>query len=112
MCSFILVPAIAPPLEVLLINGSPRVSESSVEAEFVTSRPVATARCFFRSRGQRMYKDCMLHYAQFWLFSHVLLPGSNGRVLFSDLKSDRYILKISARNKLLDAVSFKTVVNI
>ncbi|CAI8051659.1 hypothetical protein GBAR_LOCUS28289, partial [Geodia barretti] len=42
------VPASVPPLEVVLTGGSPRVHESSVEAEFLTTRPVTGVRCFLQ----------------------------------------------------------------
>ena len=47
-----------PALEVLLINGFPRVGEDYIEAEFVTTRPVAGVRCFLRYENHRDYKDC------------------------------------------------------
>ena len=52
------VPASVPPLEVVLTGGSPRVNESSVEAEFVTTRPVTGVRCFLRYENKNDYKDC------------------------------------------------------
>ena len=51
----------APPLQVKLINDSPRVAsgiQGSVEAEFTISRPVAGVRCFLRSQYGRNVKDC------------------------------------------------------
>ena len=50
--------ASVPPLEVVLTGGSPRVNESSVEAEFVTTRPVTGVRCFLRYENKNDYKDC------------------------------------------------------
>ena len=52
------VQASVPPLEVVLTGGSPRVTESSVEAEFVTTRPVTGVRCFLRYENKNDYKDC------------------------------------------------------
>ena len=55
-----------PPLEVDLINDSPRVagvaggSQGSVEAEFTVSRPVAGVRCILRSKYDRKVKHCEL----------------------------------------------------
>ena len=40
------------------VNDSPRVVQDSVEAEFVTSRPVVGATCFLRSPTDRSYEDC------------------------------------------------------
>ena len=54
------VVASVPPLQVILIEGYPRVIGNSVEAEFVTSRPVAGARCFLRYLNRRVYKDCKI----------------------------------------------------
>ena len=47
-----------PPLMVHFVNDSPRVVQDSVEAEFVTSRPVVGATCFLRSPTDRSYEDC------------------------------------------------------
>ena len=52
-----------PPLEVDLINDSPRVaggSRGSVEAEFTVSRPVGGVRCLLRSKYAREVKQCEL----------------------------------------------------
>ena len=38
------------------------------------------------------------------------LQGSNGSVVFTGLKKGRYILKIFARNKLLDVAALKMVI--
>ena len=40
------------------MNGSPRIVGNSVEAEFVTTRPVAGVRCFLRSQQDRIWQDC------------------------------------------------------
>ena len=56
------VPANVPPLEVVVIIGFPRVIESSVEVEFVTTRPVTSATCYLRYEHRRQYRDCMLHH--------------------------------------------------
>ena len=56
------VPAEVPPLGVHLMNGSPQVTESSVEAEFEVTRPVAGVRCFLRSKTSRTWKDCKISY--------------------------------------------------
>jgi hypothetical protein len=89
------VPASVPPLEVILTGGSPRVTESSVEAEFVTTRPVTGVRCFLRYENKNDYKDC-----------------SSGSVSFTGLKPGRYVLKIFAYNKLTDVAAIKRVVNV
>ena len=47
-----------PPLMVHFVNDSPRVVQDSVEAEFVTSRPVVGVTCFLRSPTDRSYEDC------------------------------------------------------
>jgi hypothetical protein len=79
-----------PPLKVILINGSPHVTGSSVEAEFVTSRPVVGARCYLRSTADRLYKYC-----------------SSGRVTFTDLMPGHYVLKIQAYNRGSDVATAK-----
>ncbi|CAI8053959.1 P-selectin [Geodia barretti] len=89
------VQASVPPLEVVLTGGSPRVNESSVEAEFVTTRPVTGVRCFLRYENKNDYKDC-----------------SSGSVSFTGLKPGRYVLKIFAYNKLTDVAAMKRVVNV
>jgi hypothetical protein len=89
------VPASVPPLEVVLTGGSPRVTESSVEAEFVTTRPVTGARCFLRYENKNDYKDC-----------------SSGRVSFTDLSPGEYVLKIYAYNQQSDSATAKIVVTI
>ncbi|CAI8020173.1 hypothetical protein GBAR_LOCUS12069 [Geodia barretti] len=54
----------------LFYCGSPRVTESSVEAEFVTTRPVTGVRCFLRYENKNDYKDCssecVLHRTEAW----------------------------------------------
>ena len=45
-------------LEVYLINESPRVTASSIEAEFVVNGPVTGVRCFLRSQVDRLWQDC------------------------------------------------------
>ena len=68
------VQASVPPLEVVLTGGSPRVTESSVEAEFVTTRPVTGVRCFLRYENKNDYKDCKdkLFITHTSIFMHVL----------------------------------------
>jgi hypothetical protein len=82
-----------PPLEVILTSGSPRVTESSIEVEFDTTRPVTSVTCFLRYDNKRDYQDC-----------------TAGSVTFSDLKSGRYVLKVYARNKQTDFATTKMVV--
>ena len=53
------VSANVPPLEIHLLNGSPTFYEDSVEAEFITTRPVTRVRCFLRCYINSLYKDCM-----------------------------------------------------
>ena len=61
-------------LEVILTGGSPLVTESSVEAEFVTTRPVTGVRCFLRYENKNDYKDCKdkLFITRISIFMHVL----------------------------------------
>ena len=54
------VAAKVPPLEVILTSGSPYVTESSIEVEFDTTRPVTRVTCFLRYDNKRDYQDCML----------------------------------------------------
>ncbi|CAI8051650.1 hypothetical protein GBAR_LOCUS28281, partial [Geodia barretti] len=87
--------AFLPPLEVILSGGSPLVTESSVEAVFVTTRPVTGVRCFLRYENHNDYKDC-----------------SSGRVSFTDLSPGEYVLKIYAYNQQSDSATAKIVVTI
>ncbi|CAI8053261.1 hypothetical protein GBAR_LOCUS29129 [Geodia barretti] len=89
------VTAFLPHLEVILTGDSPRVTESSVEAEFVTTRPVTGVRCFLRYENKNDYKDC-----------------SSGRVSFTDLSPGEYVLKIYAYNQQSDSATAKIVVTI
>ena len=50
-----------PSLGVYLINGSPRVTNDSVEAEFQITRPVAGVRCFLRSQFDRIWQKCEVY---------------------------------------------------
>ena len=56
------VETMVPPIEVDLINDSPRVMSDdlpgSVMAEFRVSRPVAGVRCYLRSQYDRQVTDC------------------------------------------------------
>ncbi|CAI8019901.1 hypothetical protein GBAR_LOCUS11921 [Geodia barretti] len=89
------VTAFLPPLEIILNGGSPLVTESSVEAVFVTTRPVTGVRCFLRYDNKNDYKDC-----------------SSGRVSFTDLSPGEYVLKIYAYNQQSDSATAKIVVTI
>ena len=55
---FYTVAAKVPPLDIIVAVGSPRVTASSVEVEFVTTRPVIGARCFLRYENRNDYNDC------------------------------------------------------
>ena len=50
-----------PLLGVYLINGSPRVTNDSVEAEFRITRPVVGVRCFLRSQFDRIWQNCEVY---------------------------------------------------
>ena len=50
-----------PSLGVYLINGSPRVTNDSVEAEFQITRPVNGVRCFLRSQFDRIWQNCEVY---------------------------------------------------
>ena len=50
-----------PSLGVYLINGSPRVTNDSVKAEFQITRPVAGVRCFLRSQFDRIWQNCEVY---------------------------------------------------
>ena len=52
------VSAQVPPVGVYLINESPRVTDNSVQADFLLTRPVYGVRCFLRSKFDRIWKDC------------------------------------------------------
>ena len=41
-----------------MINESPRVTASSVEAEFEITGPVEGVRCFLRSQMDQLWRDC------------------------------------------------------
>ena len=41
-----------------MINESPRVTASSVEAEFEITGPVEGVRCFLRSQTDQLWRDC------------------------------------------------------
>ena len=67
------VAAKVPPLEVILTSGSPYVTESSIEVEFDTTRPVTRVTCFLRYDNKSDYQDCMLLlYSYTSNFQHVL----------------------------------------
>lgn len=67
---FFTVAAKVPPLDVIVAIGSPRVTASSVEVEFVTTRPVIGARCFLRYENRNDYKDCQSKLYFFQLLLH------------------------------------------
>ena len=60
-CYFFSVGAQVPSLGVYLINGSPRVTNDSVEAEFQITRPVTGVRCFLRSQFDRIWQNCEVY---------------------------------------------------
>ena len=66
-CTYYLFSVVAqvPSLGVYLINGSPRVSNDSVEAEFQITRPVVGVRCFLRSQFDRIWQNCEV-YIPIW----------------------------------------------
>jgi hypothetical protein len=84
------VVAQAPSLGVYLINGSPRVTNDSVEAEFQITRPVVGVRCFLRSQFDRIWQNC-----------------SSGRISFPNLKPGLYVLKVQAFNRKTDVTTVK-----
>ena len=62
LLTLMIVSTIVPKLRVNLISESPRLiaGNTSVEAEFEVSRPVAGVRCYLRSQTDRVYKNCKL----------------------------------------------------
>ena len=69
---FYTVAAEVPPLDVIVAIGSPRVTASSVEVEFVTTRPVIGARCFLRYENRNDYKDCQSTVYFFSCFYNII----------------------------------------
>ena len=78
-----LVEANVPPLGIYLINGSPRTVGDAIEADFVTTRPVTSVRCFLRSLTTRIVSlslmlllvsdSCRLNHSRFkWSFKDLL----------------------------------------
>ena len=61
-------------LEVYLINESPRVTASSIEAEFVVNGPVTGVRCFLRSQVDRLWQDCETAFLCPAMHMHPVFP--------------------------------------
>lgn len=104
---FAVLSAQVPQLGVYLINGSPRVTGGSVEANFQITRPVDGVRCFLRSRFHRIWQNCklMLLFAVF--VKSCLSTGSSGHTIFPIMRPGLYVLKIYAYNRKTDVTFVK-----
>ena len=94
------------PLQILLINDSPRIVGRSVSVDVNVSKPTQSLTCHLRQVGQELsnVQDCesvcdseSLAYSCFHFAIHFHFLGSSLSITYPNLNSGKYVLRIVGR---------------